>query len=316
MSVPWLADAQLPHEVTVLWCNPNQYGADLDPARIGGELRVGRWAWELAELPGPWSAAATCLTEIWTASRFVANAVRNCVASPVRVIPQAVAVPRAPRLDRQRWGVPTDHALFLFMFDYHSTSVRKNPLGLISAFAKAFPRGSAATLLIKTINAATFPDIAAELLDTASAHETVRVVDAALPASERAALLAGCDCYVSLHRSEGFGMTIAEAMAYGRPVVATGFGGNVEFIDDRTGYLVRYAPTKVGEGVWPYPADATWAEPDLSHAAYLMRSALEHPAEAATRGRRAATRIAAVHTPAVVGAAVAGELARIAGDAE
>jgi glycosyltransferase involved in cell wall biosynthesis len=243
----------------------------------------------------------------------VASAVRKGVAVPVRVIPQAVAITPAPRLDRRRWNVPEGHALFVFMFDHHSTAARKNAFGLVDAFTAAYPDGRDATLLIKTINAHNVPATAAELLAAASSHPAIHIVDISLGARERAALLAGCDCYVSLHRSEGFGMTIAEAMGYGRPVIATDFGGNLEFMDEQTGYLVRSTPTAVGEGVPIYPADGTWAEPDLSHAADLLRLVLEDPAGAAARGRRAGMRIATAHAPAVVGVAVAQELARLSG---
>jgi glycosyltransferase involved in cell wall biosynthesis len=217
----------------------------------------------------------------------------------------------APPLDRPRWNVPPDHALFAFMFDHHSTMARKNPLGLIAAFTDAYPDGRDATLVIKTINAASLPEVAADLDAAASDHPAIHVVDTALPAPERAALLAGCDCYVSLHRSEGFGMTIAEAMSYARPVIATDFGGNAEFITERTGYLVRSTPTTVGPGVPVYPSDGTWADPDVSHAAELMRLVAEDPVDAAARGRRAAALIATAHAPAAVGAAVARELTRL-----
>ncbi len=310
-QAPWLRDAALPYGVTVLWCNPDRYGVDLDPATLRGDRLVARWAWELPEIPVSWCSSAGPFCEIWTASQFVAAAVRKGVAVPVRVIPQAVAVAPAPPLDRRRWNVPSDHALFAFMFDHHSTAARKNAFGLVDAFTRAYPQGRKATLLIKTINAHNLPETAAELVAAASSHPAIHVVDVSLPAQERAALLAGCDCYVSLHRSEGFGMTIAEAMGYARPVIATDFGGNLEYMDEQTGYLVRSTPTAVGEGVPIYPAEGTWAEPDLTHAAHLMRSISEDPADAAARGRRAANRIATAHAPAVAGAVVAGELARL-----
>jgi glycosyltransferase involved in cell wall biosynthesis len=218
-----------------------------------------------------------------------------------------------PPFDRDRLRLPSDRPLFLFVFDHHSTAVRKNPRGLIDAFAAAFPDGHSGFLLIKSINAATLPEVAAELGRAASRHPAVRVVDATLTASERLSLLATCDCYVSLHRSEGFGMTIAEAMAYGRPVIATGYGGTVDFLDDTTGYLVDWKPTRVAGDNSVYPADGTWADPDLDHAAALMREVAAAPRDAQLRGARAAKRIATAHAPLAVGRALAGELARLEG---
>jgi glycosyltransferase involved in cell wall biosynthesis len=224
----------------------------------------------------------------------------------------AVEVPPVAALDRRSWNVPADRPLFLFVFDHHSIAARKNPLGLISAFANAFPDGREATLLIKSINAADLPEAAAELELAASDHPAVQVVDITLPGLERSALLAGCDCYVSLHRSEGFGMTIAEAMAYARPVIATAYGGTVDFLDASTGYLVPWSPARVGVANPVYPADSIWADPDLAHAARLMRRVVDAPNEAMALGRHAATRIATTHAPAAVGRVVAHELTRLA----
>jgi glycosyltransferase involved in cell wall biosynthesis len=221
-------------------------------------------------------------------------------------------VQAVPALDRDRWNVPSDRLLFLFVFDHHSTTARKNPLGVIRAFVDAFPDGREAVLLIKSINAANVPEAAAELDRAASDHPAVRVVDIALPASERLALLGGCDCYVSLHRSEGFGMTIVEAMAYARPVIATDYGGSLDFFDATTGYPVAWSPAPVGEANAVYPSDSIWADPDLRHAARLMRHVAAAPAEASARGRRAAARIATTHRPAAAGRVFAQELTRLA----
>jgi glycosyltransferase involved in cell wall biosynthesis len=139
----------------------------------------------------------------------------------------------------------------------------------------------------------------------------VQVLDAALAADDRTSILAGCDAYVSLHRSEGFGMTMAEAMAYGRPVVATAFGGNLEFADDTTAFLVDCRPAPVSPGVPIYPEGMLWAEPDLDHAAALLRRVVDDPAEAAARGRRGRDLIRSRHSPEAVGEVVAREIERL-----
>jgi glycosyltransferase involved in cell wall biosynthesis len=105
------------------------------------------------------------------------------------------------------------------------------------------------------------------------------------------ALVASADCFVSLHRSEGFGFSLAEAMAYEKPVIATGYSGNLDFMTEENSYLVRYRPRVVGIGKTPYPSAAEWAEPDVAHAAELMRYVHDHPAEAALVGRRARRQI-------------------------
>jgi glycosyltransferase involved in cell wall biosynthesis len=300
-AVPWLAEADLPHDTTLVYCNPDRYGIDLDLARLPGRRLVGRWAWELSEPQPGWADAAATLTEIWTASRFVREAVSRGVGVPVRVMPVAVRCPPAPALERARWGLRADRFLFLFMFDHHSQTARKNPVGLIRAFLCAFPGPGEAELLVKSINAASAPTATTELEQAAAPHEHVHLIDAALPDPERLALLAGCDCYVSLHRSEGFGMTIAEAMGYGRPVIATAYGGCTDFYDWATGFPVCWRPTRVGSSSPAYPPDGRWAEPDVVHAAGLMRQVLEQPAAAAGRAQRAAERIATDHSPAAVG---------------
>jgi glycosyltransferase involved in cell wall biosynthesis len=307
---PWLEEAELPFDVTVLWCNPEHYWR-IDFGALTGRWLVGRWAWELPKPPPEWRDAALDLHEIWTSSSFVATAVGAGVSAPVRQIPMAVQVPPVAPLERETWGIPSGRKLFLFIFDYVSCPARKNPIGLLDAFKSAFAGRDDAFLLIKTINAHAEPRAAAELEVAAAASPAVRVIDAILTPIERAALLAGCDCYVSLHRSEGFGMTLAEAMAYGRPVIGTDFGGSRDFLDETTGYPVRWRPVSVGTDSRHYPPDGIWAEPDRAHAAELMRQVVDAPHEAAARGRRAAERMASNHSPIEVGRVTMGELSRL-----
>ncbi len=311
-EIPWVGEADLPYDTTVLWCNPDVYGKAVDPTTLAGKHVVARWAWELAEVPDSWSAVANEFSEIWTASRFVADAVSSGVDVPVRVMRQAVATAPPAPLDRQRWGIPDDHTMFLYMFDYHSMMKRKNPLGLVEAFRTAFPQRQGVTLLIKTINAPNDPVDAATLQNAVADIPSIRLVDVAVSGYERASLLAGCDVYVSLHRTEGFGMTMAEAMSYGRPVIATGFGGNLEYMTPDNSYIVPASPTEVGTGVRVYPPDGIWGEPDLSAAASMMRQAVDNPEDARRRGAEAAKHIETFHSHRAVGESVQRELERLA----
>jgi glycosyltransferase involved in cell wall biosynthesis len=308
-SAPWLEAAELPFDLTVLWANPDRYGIDVVPAELPGQRLIGRWAWELTRLPKTWSAEARWFNEIWTASRFVQTAVADAVSVPVRVIPMAVNVMPSRRLERDRWNVRPEHPLFLYMFDYHSVPERKNPEGVIEAFRLAFAERDDVSLLIKTINAATMPAAAERLQAAADAHPGIALRDVAVSDDERRALLGDCQCYVSLHRSEGFGMTIAEAMGYGRPVIATDYGGCTEFLTRRTGFPVPWSPIEVGPNAI-YPQDDVWAEPDLEQAARLMRHVVDAPLRARVRGRSAAARIAMRHAPRVVGKQLLRELRR------
>jgi glycosyltransferase involved in cell wall biosynthesis len=305
--------APFPHRVTVLWCNPDRYGVDItvDEPLTKGRYTIGRWAWEIDEVPYSWRFAARWLDEIWVISDFVADRLRASVGAPVVVLPLPIgADPLVGSLDRARFGIADDTFMFLFTFDYHSTLARKNPVAVIAAYRCAFGPGDGAALLIKSVNAASCPSDRAALALAVEGRDDIRLVDAALSARDKDALLAGCDCYVSLHRSEGFGIAMAEAIAYERPVIATGYGGNLEYMSGRDALLVSHRPVAVGDGAGPYAAAATWAEPDVAHAAALMRQLAADPDAAAERGRRAAKRLAVRFSPAAAGAVAAREIER------
>jgi hypothetical protein len=264
--------------------------------------RIGIWGWETNSIPPRWQRAFALVDEIWVYSRFMAENIGAVAPVPVLALPPPVQRPPEPRAPL-RLGVP-EGFMFLFVFDYLSTVQRKNPVGLIEAFRRAFAPGEGPQLLIKTINAPLRPLAEEEVLWAAHGREDIHVVDRSLSGEQLGGLMAACDCYASLHRAEGFGLTMAEAMAIGKPVIGTGYSGNVDFMNGENSYLVDYAPGRVGPDCEIYPPEGEWAQPSVEHAAELMRRVYGEPEEAARRGTRAAEDIARTLSPQATGAAM------------
>jgi len=255
---------------------------DVGPSFFEGKRSIGVYAWEVDHVPSAWSWAFDVVDEIWTYSTYVAEILRGAAPSaPVARVPLPVREPTAagPPPDL---GLP-DRFTFLFLFDFYSTLQRKNPLGLIEAFQRAFAPREGPQLLVKSFNGDYKPERLELVQSAASEHPDVHVVDRYLSTEQRDALVAGCDCYVSLHRSEGFGLTLAEGLARGKPVIATGFGGNTDVMTDENSFLVDYTLAQVGKDGENYPPDGHWADPDLDHAAELMRRVYEDPDGARAR---------------------------------
>ncbi|HEY8547205.1 MAG TPA: glycosyltransferase, partial [Acidimicrobiales bacterium] len=282
-------------DVNLICVNADRFGnllERLEPDARRGRHTVGVWGWEVEDFPPAHAAAAEHVDEVWTYSRHAAAAIRAAVDKPVHVVPLPVVERRPSGRGRAELGVP-DGFVFLFCFDFFSILARKNPLGAIEAFTRAFPTPSAPgsggpQLIVKSINGdrqlAELERLRMRVIDRPDVH----VRDGYLDPGDHLALVAACDAYVSLHRAEGFGYTMAEAMLLGKPVIATGYSGNLEFMDERNSFLVEHSMVPIGEGAEPYPAWSRWAEPDVDHAASLMRRVVEDPAgarEVAERGR-------------------------------
>jgi len=287
---PFTARGDRPSYSTNIVClNPEHM---LEFAQRGGaELFLGRytvgvWCWEASRFPDAFRPAFDLVDEIWVASDYVAEIITDSTDKPVHVFPMPVDVVPAPSISRSDVGFPPDRFAFLFAFDFFSTLERKNPFGLIEAFKRAFAPGEGPFLLIKTINGHRQAGELKRLVGVADQHPDIRVVDEYVSGEQMRALVANCDAFVSLHRSEGFGFSLAEAMVYEKPVIATGYSGNLMFMDEADSYLVGFGLTPIPPGSANYPAGALWADPDLDDAAATMRHVVEHPDEAAERARR------------------------------
>jgi glycosyltransferase involved in cell wall biosynthesis/SAM-dependent methyltransferase len=268
---------------------------------FAGRYSIGVWWWELSEFPAQYRDAFELVDEVWVGTRFVAEALQRVAPIPVVHVPLPLQVPHGLEPARDAFGLPPGEFVFLFSFDYNSVFKRKNPLDLVEAFGRAFAAGDGARLVIKSINSHRDRDNHDLLRMAAEPHPHVQLIDDYLPAKDNQRLLASCDAYVSLHRSEGFGIGMAEALLRGKPVVATAYGGNTDFLSEDTGYPVSYTLVPVGEGAWPYDPGAEWAQPDLDDAVRQMHAVVERPAEAMERVRRAQQHLRSTNSPHAAG---------------
>jgi len=268
-----------------------------------GRYNIGYWPWELATFDQRWHSVFDLVDEIWVSSRYTEEAFSLCAPCPVVYMPMAVSVDRLQFADRRSFNLPSDQLLFLTALDLNSSFARKNPHAALRAFRTAFPTGQdRTTLVVKVMNVkgngaewAAFQDLAKDL------KEKVIFITESLPRGSMLGLIAACDVLVSLHRAEGFGRILAEAMLLGKPVIATNFSGNVDYLSDSTGYPVNWHPRVVGQGDYPWAEGMMWAEPDIDHAAWCMRQFLSDFADANRRAIQGQALIATRHNPRQVG---------------
>jgi glycosyltransferase involved in cell wall biosynthesis len=252
---------------------------------------IGYWAWELPSIPGDWRPGAGCVHEAWAPSRFTAQALEALLPGRVRVVPHAIATnpPRPAALGREAFGLPAHAVVVLVSFNLASSFERKNPLGAIAAFRAAFGDRSDRLLVLKVTHVDHAPADFARLRDAAAGSANIRFETRIMPAAESHALTVASDIVLSLHRSEGFGLVPAEAMLLARPVIATGWSGNMDYMDDSCAALVDVdlVPARDPRRVYDVPG-AVWAEPHIGEAvAHLRRLADDAEARTALgqRGR-------------------------------
>ncbi len=297
----------------------------LDTARIwlergdalfSGRVNVGYWPWELPAWPEVMADAYGLMDELWVSSAHTRDAFAKSAPIPVRLMPMAVSVDRLTPRPRSFFGLPDDRFLFLYTFDCNSYLARKNPLAAIAAFREAFAGSDAPVgLVLKTMNAREDDPRWLALAEAAALDRRIAFVRDTLDRGDVLGLFAACDAYLSPHRAEGFGRTLAEAMLLGKPVIATNHSGSVDFLTPQTGFPVGYRLSPIGAGEYPFGEGLLWADPDIEALARAMHLVARSPELAASRAAAGREHIAVRHHPRTVGLAYREHLRALCGPA-
>jgi glycosyltransferase involved in cell wall biosynthesis len=272
-----------------------------------GKYNIAYFAWELPEFPDAWVSSFDYFDEIWCPSDFSSAAIAMKSPLPVLTMPHAMALPAntenvSARDARIRLGLPPDKFLFLTLFDLNSYSARKNPRAVIDAYRQSGLSGTESALVIKVQNVAgNEADFAALQAGVRDLAGTILLTET-LSRADILALESACDCFVSLHRSEGFGLAVAESMLLGKPVIATDWSATAEFVTAENGFPVRAELVTLERNHGPYAKGSTWADPDAAHAAEHMRRVFTDRTLASRLGAAARETIRARFAPSVIGA--------------
>ena len=251
-------------------------------------------AWELARYPKSWAAQLDRFDEIWAPSKFIAESLSEVVRRPVHEMPLASEVMLTSLLNRRFFGIPHSAYAFLFFFDFRSYRSRKNPEAVIAAFRRLrdMRPNADVCLVIKVSGSSHAPEEVENLKrGIAEFRERAVILDRAMSDSQVKNLIRSCDCFVSLHRSEGFGRGLAEAMYLEKPVIATAYSGNMDFMDSSTAMLVDYDLISVAEGDYPHHENQVWAEAKTEQAADHMAALVDNRAEGTQLGKRASLKV-------------------------
>ncbi|WP_284948118.1 glycosyltransferase [Acidisoma cladoniae] len=268
------------YDVSIIHVQPEPYFTEVF-ARSGLRerspmtYRIGYWYWESEDVPDAWDAAAATCDELWVATTFVSNALKSRYTKPVRVLPPGIQIPDFHLLARSHFGLPEETFVFLSVFHLTSAIERKNPLGLIAAFRAAFSGGDNVMLVIKTTYGCDHP-MQLSSLRAAAVGLPIRIIDGVYDRGETLSLMSACDAYISLHRSEGLGLTMIEAMLLGKPTIATRYSGNTDFMNDSNSLLVDHRMVTLETDLPNYRRGLRWAQPSVDHAVVQMRYVFEN----------------------------------------
>lgn len=271
-----MIEEDLKYGINLFHINPHEFAVSY--MQLGKKVwdkhyNIAFWLWETEEFPEEWVGCIDILDEIWTPAEFVSEAVRKVTDKPVYTVPYHVEAPIDEKYNREYFGLPADKFLFLMMYDSKSMMERKNPVGAINAFKKAFDQNDDRVGLVIKMNGKNEQDIA-EIQRLLEGYRNVYIMTETLPKVEVNSLIACVDVFVSLHRAEGFGLVMAEAMLNGTPCIATNWSANTEFMNKDVACMVDYRMVELDHEVGPYKKGSHWAEPNVEQAAeYMMRLA-------------------------------------------
>lgn len=278
LSVDALIVEEGRHAVNVFCLTALEHGrffAERGPSQMAGRYNIGYWPWELGKWPEEWLQMVCLCDEVWVSSSHTWNSLSALSPVPVHLMPMAVEVDECGTRNRASFGLPEETKLFCFSMDLNSSIHRKNPSACLEAFQIAFPAdqpgANSVGLVIKTHRPQGNHPVWEDLKSLAASDARILIVEETLPREDLLALYRCCDCFLSLHRAEGFGRGIAEALLLGLHVIATGYSGNTDFCSPPGADLVRYRMVPVAPGQYPFSKGAEWADPDVVHAAECMR---------------------------------------------
>ncbi len=294
---------EMPYDVHLIFVNPDYFQAAIDKigrARIAKGYVIACWFWELENIPEAWMGALRDVDEVIVSSEFVECMFRRVTDKPVTRVPLPLREIATSRLTRADFGIEESDFLFLLTFDFNSWLERKNPFAAIRAFKSAFlPERRNVKLLVKSSNGHRQPRLLLDLLSATDSDDRIIVRDQVIDRSHVRSLQNCADAYVSLHRAEGFGLGMAESMMLGKPVVATAWSGNTEFMDESNSCLVKYELVPVPPGAYQHWENQRWADADIEDAARQMRRLVDDPGFARRIGLKAAIDVRGKLSPAI-----------------
>ena len=242
-----------------------------DKTDLSNHYNIGYWNWELSELPDDWIAQLSLIHEVWCSSRFTEQTLRKVTDIPIHRVPISISLECKAGLTRQTFGLPEDKFLFLSMYDIFSTQMRKNPRGAIDAFIKAFQNDTSVCMVVKVNHASDDNVDLINLREDYKNYKNIIFYNKSLRRNELNSFMSLTDCYISLHRAEGFGLPLAECMYLGLPVIGTNWSGNTEFMNIHNSCPVDYKFAELEDDYYIYRKGNIWAEPDIEHAASYMK---------------------------------------------